>query len=126
MGMYTGLKGKVILKEKYKSLAERYEFEWNMWLSEAPELKEWDEYTRSSMIPYGALCYMPNEWDKEPVSYNNGEWFLCCSLKDYENTIHYFITKVLPIIADSWDLEELYEEDDNPTKHQHNVESKYE
>ncbi len=26
--------------------------------------------------------------------------------------IESFITKVLPIIADSWDLEELYEEDD--------------
>ena len=121
MGMYTGLKGRVILKEKYKSLADRYDFEWNMWLAEAPELKGWNDYSRSSMIPYGNLCYIPDSWDKEPVSYNNGEWIFCCSLKNYENTIGYFIIKVLPIIADSWDLEELYEEDDIPTQHQYNV-----
>ena len=95
-------------------------------VTRSTRVKRLERIFRSSFIPYGALCYMPNEWDEEPVSYNNGEWFLCCSLKDYENTICYFITKVLPIIADSWDLEELYEEDGNPTKHQHNVESKYE
>lgn len=34
------------------------------------------------------------------------------------------LPKFFLIIADSWDLEELYEEDDTPIKHQHNVESK--
>ena len=61
---------------------EFYEF-----VSNSPWISFFNEYSRSRMIPYGALCYMPNEWDEEPVSYNNGEWFLCCSLKDYENTI---------------------------------------
>ena len=55
MGMYTGLKGKVILKEKYKSLAERYEFEWNMWLPEAPELKDWSAILSPKFFPLSQI-----------------------------------------------------------------------
>lgn len=113
MGMYTGLRGKITLKDNNltKAILEK-DFDWeairNSYYNET--ISAWANVGRCNFIPFGAVCYMPDSW---------GDWFqttdgltltFCCSLKNYENEIQTFVEKVLPEIADDWVLEGLYEE----------------
>ena len=113
MGVYTGLRGKVILKDEFvesiQTLNSR-EIEWDG-IEGLPDIYLDD--SRTSFIPFGVVCYMPADWD----NYNTLEgnvWEFCCSLKNYTNTIEKFVSYVLPVIALSWDLESLYEENEQP------------
>ena len=126
MGMYTGLKGSFVVKEELRGKflamlngyynADRYSFSsWYQVLGDHP----WLQVRRNEFIPFGALSYMPEAWDDVDREYNftTGEFKFACSLKNYEGEIGIFLTTVLPEIADTWYLEELYEEDDEVTIH---------
>lgn len=126
MGMYTGLRFKVTVKPKYRELLENIlhsdEFlEWGSYEG-TPFTEEWKEYSRSSFIPWGAVCYMPKEWGDNKNTYDlkTGNWEVVCSLKNYEDTIEYFLDNVLnKVIEKSEYIEVLYEENDFPTRYQY-------
>ena len=124
--MYTGLRGTVyLLPEVAELIREWYDddiitdeiakhFDFNVWeyvgsnyTSQA--VQDFAKMSRSSFIPNGALCYMPEDWEWQRELITNKLTF-CCSLKNYNGEIGVFVKKVLPMIAVSWDLEERYEE----------------
>lgn len=113
MGMYTGLRGKVILNNLGVQLSQT-EFKWAS-SSNGVIVKFGLSDDRSCFIPYGALCYMPDEWGEQFSVVIESAWSFSCSLKNYDSTIERFIAEVLPLIAVSWRIETLYEEDDTPT-----------
>lgn len=118
MGMYTGLRGKVVFKDKefaedLKRELESYD-RLNHWqgLSEKyPELEELEKFStmgRATFIPCGSMCYL--DWE-DTYSRVQGKVFeFNCSLKNYEGEIETFVEKVLPEIAEDWNLEMQYEE----------------
>ncbi len=125
MGMYTGLRGNIVLKPEVAELmVEWYDddiisdeaaklFDWNVWNYVASNLSNekvasFAQMSRSSFIPNGAVCYMPPDWEFQN-NIRHGVLYFCCSLKNYCGTIDKFI-ELLPEIATAWDLEELYEE----------------
>lgn len=113
MGMYTGLRGKVVLNDLGVQLSQTG-FEWSSSLNDLVAKFGLSD-DRSCFIPYGALCYMPDEWGEQLSAVIGSTWSFSCSLKNYDSTIKRFIDEVLPLIAVSWQLETLYEEDDTPT-----------
>lgn len=129
MGMYTGLRCKIIVKEKYrKELAELLLTSYNRWEDFNSDIfKKFSLISRSDFIPYGDLCYMPDCWESEYNLCNNkavfkdnkfdidtGFWEFQCSLKNYDDTIEYFLENILTEICEiSYHIETLYEEDDN-------------
>ena len=112
MGMYTGLRGKILLKDNNLTpiLIEK-NFRWidvaNSIYDET--ISAWANIGRCNFIPNGAVCYMPSDWD-EGWSVDGRVLSFTCSLKNYEDEIGKFIEHVLPQIAEGWNLEELYEE----------------
>lgn len=116
MGMYTGLRGTVVVKQEYVSKISMLVNDGADWEDILPSDNLYNNYSRNSFIPFGAVCYMPDDWDKE-AKLSGDKFTFCCSLKDYKSTIRQFITHCLPEIAESWTLEELYEEDSQPTIH---------
>lgn len=123
MGMYTGLRGKVKLKPEVEELMIywlyadediREKYNYGMWSFIGNELDNtkvvnFADDGRSSFIPNGHVCYMPEDWQNINNIELGDTWNFCCSLKNYNGTIQKFID-LLPEIAVSWDLEELYEE----------------
>lgn len=84
-----------------------------------PELLAWQQVGRCDFIPFGAICYLPDEWDDQAAdgqSLLDGDtWRVICSLKNYENEIELFMLGVLPILlADPCCCEVLYEAWDVP------------
>lgn len=131
MGMYTGLRGKVKLKAEVEELMLLWlydddsscdeQYDYNMWFFIGSKLDNtlilnFADDSRATMIPRGSICYMPDDWQHENNIELGDTWNFCCSLKNYNGTIQKFID-LLPEIAVSWDLEELYEEDNVPTIH---------
>lgn len=130
MGMYTGLRGKVKLKPEVEDLMCYWlyaedntceEYNYAMWLFIGNKLDNvkilnFNDDSRSSFIPNGQVCYMPDDWQNENSIALGDTWNFCCSLKNYTNTIQKFID-LLPEIAVSWDLEERYEEWDESVFH---------
>jgi len=134
MGMYTGLRCKVIIKPKYRCelnlLHDELEYEWTE--SNIDFLREFGEYSRADFIPKGVLCYMPDDWEDVPLNKDGardwmnatatdgferrfdlktGLWSFQCSLKNYKGTIEYFFDKVMSkIIEKVIHLEYYYEE----------------
>lgn len=124
MGMYTGLRGKVKLKPEVAELMEEWNseerpsefseiYEHSVWIYIAVQLGNnkiltFSEDSRSDFIPYGRVCYMPDDWIAD-YEITGCMWEFCCSLKNYNGTIQAFI-ELLPEIAVAWDLEERYEE----------------
>jgi len=115
MGMYTGLRGWIEIKPEFRSyfdvFNDRYEC-YNPWLGlkAGPKTSEYARLRRAAFIPYGAVCYMDDSWDKDQLVEFDGERLsFTCSLKNYEGEIDFFID-VLPEFADRWQLEEKYEE----------------
>jgi hypothetical protein len=130
MGMYTGLRCKVIVKPEYreemKHIAEQ-DYEWSE--SNLDFMKKYDEeHSRATFIPRGALSYMPRSWEEGPFGGSGfggkatdgfernfdpetGLWTFQCSLKNYEDTIEYFMDHVLSRISEKViHLEYYYEE----------------
>lgn len=116
MGMYTGLRGKILLNDLGKRVAAS-DFNWESF-TDIAQLREFAKDGRSAFIPYGAHCYMPSQWGEAFNCVHNGVLSFSCSLKNYEGTIEKFIETVVPVIGDAWVLESLYEEDDVPTRHE--------
>lgn len=121
MGMYTGVRCKVIIKPEYRDEIERLSKDHYNWAdSKIDFMKEYGQDYRATFIPLGALAYMPNSWeidgratDDFERSFNKeiGLWTFQCSLKNYEHTIEHFFEDVLAKIAQEIiHLEYYYEE----------------
>ena len=124
MGTYTGLRGSVTLKanvadavKAYKELeqnpSDRYIELWE-YVREVTvlDLQGFDEDYRADYIPFGAVCYMPEDCVYGNEIEGNVLTFTC-SLKNYTGTIGKFID-ILPVIATEWNLEKLHEEASEP------------
>lgn len=138
MGNYTGLRCKIIVKEEFRpmiAMLMEEHLNWNDLNDCGFNYNFVDEYSRisrSSFIPYGMLCYMPDEWE-DVVLVKNGEenyanatdsdgfdrqfneetgyWAFQCSLKNYEDTIEKFFELILNNITEKVvHLEFFYEE----------------
>lgn len=133
MGMYTGLKVKAVLKNKFvspmKKVIENGKFsflESSMTESELNILKEYTQVERHnhvmSLVGQGTFNNYKNlnqeNWDLEgdgPSRVEGNVLLIHGSLKNYDSVIDRFIQDILPIIcekivyAQSW-----YEESDTP------------
>lgn len=127
MGMYTGLRAKVVVKEEYsKAIEELHEHTdylcgWNNVTSKFPNLDKWKDYSRCRFIPFGSPYYLPDEWTllggkNSYYDKKSRVWEFSCSLKDYEGEIDFFVNNILLLIVDSVSYcESMYEEDKAPT-----------
>ena len=119
--MYTSLRFKVTIKPGFRQIMEEIintdkHLEWGVYEG-TPFTKEWKEYSGSGFIPWGCVCYMPDEWGNYANKYDKqtGIWEVVCSLKNYNDTIEYFLENVLAKIIEYFDyIEALYEEEDTP------------
>ena len=125
MGMYTGLRARLIIKEEFwpvinMLMDEEANAKWDgvaVAFPQYPFLAEWADVGRSDFIPFGALEYMPwaakdPDWQR---SFKDGSWVFQCSLKNYEGEIEFFVATVLSRITHARvELYSLYEENDEP------------
>lgn len=118
MGMYTGLRGTIKFKKETIEVINAVGFDWKYigLLLGNHEVVCFSKMSRSHWIPYGAVCYMPEEWGDGDVNFIGDVLKFTCSLKNYNGEIEEFI-KLLPQIALEWDLESLYEENTHSIKH---------
>lgn len=131
MGMYTGLRAKVVVKPEWReAIALLHELRKSPnpdcahnWTQlhrahpDVPGLNGWVKVWRQDFIPFGGLCYMPDDFSEagndgyskfDPAT---GLWQFCCSLKNYEGEIQFFVKNVLAPITESFEYcESLYEE----------------
>lgn len=128
MGMYTGLRCRVKIKEEFIKVVKHVieTDNWNSWEDAHNKfgfgfLKQFSEASRCNMIPFGSLSYMPDEWDEysnertklfiEGLNEETRIWSFQCSLKNYDSTISKFIEIILNNIVEEIDeLEDFYEE----------------
>jgi hypothetical protein len=91
----------------------------NFWnISGHPVLKSFgDNVGRASFIPFGALSYMPVDWESEAdkAFYNReidsvGVWRFQCALKNYAREIDQWMSEVVPVIFETCEIEYYYEE----------------
>ena len=126
MGMYTGLRVKVTVKEEYRKMLRAINGgeEWLQFSCEYPFLAGYAALGRSEFIPNGMISYMPDSWETDDyrategfetgIDMRTGRWTFQCSLKNYENEIEKFLDEVLPnIITSSEHIEYFYEEWDS-------------
>lgn len=120
MGMYTGLRGFVKFKEEYVSDIQCYMKrgveDWYdlRQIHSVVSFRAFATDERSMFIPFGAVCYMPDEWGASRCAFEDDTMSFTCSLKNYDRTIEKFLA-CLPDIAYEWRLEKLYEEDSDIT-----------
>jgi hypothetical protein len=111
MGMYTGFKGKIKIKEKYAD--EFYKIVQNNYNWEESNIdffKEYSKVERANFIPRGYSCYFEN-WNEKQYNEEERIWTFSCSLKNYEYTIQKFINIVLSEITEKiFYLKKRYEE----------------
>lgn len=128
MGMYTGLRVKVIVKDEYREMINAINngANWSDFSEQYSFLANYAKQGRAEFIPCGVLCYMPKEWEigKYPnttatdgfetsIDMQSGLWTFQCSLKNYNDEIEQFFAEVLPnIINKSIHIEYRYEEMD--------------
>lgn len=122
MGMYTGLRCKIKVNEKFAPIINEMMEEGLEWLElhgyhpEHEFLKEFGTGFRPDFIPYGSISYMPDEWEESTEFNRNFDldtriWTFQCSLKNYEKDIQRFFEIVLPRITEEvFHLEYFYEE----------------
>lgn len=80
--------------------------------------EEWIKDTRANFIPYGHLDCMPDSWERANHVDEEGRWHVCCSLKNYTDTIEKFLEHVLPkMISEKCVAESLYEGSQKPEEH---------
>jgi hypothetical protein len=132
LGMYTGIRCKVIIKPEYRDELKKLDYngdksyyDWSK--SNIDFMQEYGKYSRARFIPCGALAYMPDCWEQAPYdkygdgvptdgfdtnfNYETGLWTFQCSLKNYDDTIEYFFENVLSkIVKEIIHLETFYEE----------------
>jgi hypothetical protein len=125
MGQYTGLRCKAKLKTEFIPVIQKL-IETREWTNLGYEfLEQYALISKAGEIPFGALKYMPDEWETEEAlkdwetRIEDGLWIFQCSLKDYDDTIQYFLINVLPKIADAtrhlevfcekWDSSKMFE-----------------
>lgn len=129
MGMYTGLRVKVYVKQEYRKMIEEINNgeDWSEFTEEFPFLTSYSEQSRAEFIPNGALCYMPSRWESgefpnyiptdgfdRNIDLDTGYWTFQCSLKNYNNEIGQFFEEVLSnIIGSAEHIEFRYEEMNN-------------
>lgn len=146
MGMYTGLRFKGYVKPEFREEFKRFtdmsldwqERKWDKFSD--PVLQNYSKIERASFIPYGALAYMPDDWQTNTDEYGDGDatdgfertfnpetgyWTFQCSLKNYSDTIEEFF-KIIPHFIESvehaevfyevWDWSEKYELINNQMK----------
>jgi len=124
MGMYTGLRLQVIVKEEYReiirAMMEDSEIEdWHDILNRYPEMefiRDFANEQRSHMIPFGTLSYMPDEWETDywhkVFETDTGYWQFQCSVNYGWVEIRKFIEDVVPVISNKvLHAESYYEED---------------
>ena len=117
MGLYTGLRFKAKLKPLVADsftmlygIREGSSF-WDNLSRIIPISDKWLSVGRKDFIPFGALSYMPSDWDETPTGIDGNTWKVCCSLKNYEGEIEVFLSEVLPhLISEPCRTEVLYEE----------------
>lgn len=118
MGMYTGLRGWIEIKEEYQHFFKQLEYDDFDWgeLSAGTKTEDFSKLNRSKMIPFGGICYMDETWNDHVIDFDGKKLFFTCSLKNYSDEIEYFI-EALPEFAYRWELEERYEEWEFSTFH---------
>lgn len=111
MGVYTALKIRCKIKPEYCPIIEELHkvYSWDRVSINFPEynwLDVWARIYRADFIPFGSMAIYPdwNESTDTHSTFENGEWYFCCSLKNYENEISDFVDLVFLNI-----VEELYE-----------------
>ena len=121
MGMYTGVRFQAKLKPIVAGAMKLcYDSKvldqfWDTLSKIIPIDDDWLKTGRRDFIPFGALSYMPDHWDKSPTGLSGEDWNVCCSLKNYEGEIDTFLSKVLPyLISEPCEVEYLYEEWEEP------------
>lgn len=122
MGMYTGVRFQAKLKPIVAGAMKLcYDSKvlgqfWDTLSKIIPIDDDWLKAGRRDLIPFGAI-YMPDNWDKSPAGLSGEDWNVCCSLKNYEDEVDTFLSKVLPyLISEPCEIEYLYEEWDEPEK----------
>ena len=116
MGMYTGLKVTAKIKKEFveelnKVLSSDMDYVWKSVDSKRfPFVEKYANLSRSRDIPFGNVCYMPDDWENKN-SFENGVWKFCCALKNYEGEIEIFLKEVLVEICEWAKIEKLYEEE---------------
>ena len=114
MGMYTGIRFKGHVKQKFREIFNDIALYGDWEESNISEFKEFGNISRSSFIPCGVLSYMPDEWDNDSFnrSYdkNTGFWKFSCSLKNYDDTIWKFI-ELIPFFIETVEYFEYYFEE---------------
>lgn len=118
--MYTGLRGTITFKPDVANvLRERGDWNWKelAYHLNSDAVKDFANKNRCSSIPKGALSYMPSDWESVVNEWvDDTTYTFACSLKNYDCEIQAFLNSLF-VIADEWDLEELYEEADCPDIH---------
>ena len=117
MGMYTGLRFKGVVKEEFRDNFEPIAMEGCWDESRDKMFLDFSCDSRSSFVPCGGLCYMPDAWVEEEKtefarSYDKetGRWVFSCSLKNYEDTIKDFLHLVPYFVENVEYCEVFYEE----------------
>ena len=113
MGMYTGVKFKGIVREKFRQEFDRIVIKGRWDLMSDPLLKEFgDEQHRAPFIPLGMLNSMPDQWyqNETPQYWNEetGEWKFQCSVKNENDVVGDFID-LTSYLCDEAEIEEYYE-----------------
>ena len=125
MGMYTGIRFKGFVKPEFRAEIKEILTLDGVWKNaHSYFLQEFGKISRSDFIPFGGLCYMPDEWevgewlsgipaDGFDGTYNEetGYWAFQCSLKNYEGEIKFFFNIIPNFIEKIEHLEYFYEED---------------
>jgi|GEM_PF-1141135 len=142
MGMYTGLRFKGIIKQEYRDDINDLINNCSEWEDlQCDIFKDFSKISRSSFIPFGGLSYMPDLWEEDTglrdkygymitkdtdgfdrkFDKETGLLTFQCSLKNYDDTIEYFLNNILVAICEkSYHIEEFYEESNISTMYKIN------
>ncbi|OTZ47851.1 hypothetical protein [Bacillus thuringiensis] len=132
MGMYTGLRAKVKIKEEFAYLADKIanqDCSWDELVEEYPFIAEFADKERADFVPSMAPAYMPDEWGEYNVNefdLNTRVWNMVFAIKNYEKEIDAFMYDILTVIAEKvyhmyyhyeeWDIEKQYTIEDGEVK----------
>lgn len=112
MGMYTGLKVRVLIKEEARPIIALLNevCDWREVAQKYPEVGAWAAVGRANFIPFGCLSYMPDDFPDHMCEFKDGWWEFSCSLKNYEGEIKQFVEFIRPMIERVEEFWSLYEE----------------
>lgn len=126
--MYTGFRADVVVRPEYRAAIQMLHDDPLRWeavashvgdgLVKPPGVAAWARVGRASFIPFGVVCYMPDDWGEQRSEFDpeSGRWQFVCSLKNYDGEIGKFVEWVLVHIVDSVALcETLYETANAPS-----------